>query len=77
MKDIYMQFLTIACHGRKRGHENMLRLAKSPYVLKVFNYDENSDSYLMEKCDCNVYDCLLYTSPSPRDRSVSRMPSSA
>ena len=22
-------------------------------------------------------DCLLYTSPSPRDRSVSRMPSSA
>ena len=25
----------------------------------------------------NVYVCLLYTSPSPRDRSVSRMPSSA
>ena len=24
-----------------------------------------------------VYVCLLYTSPSPRDRSVSRMPSSA
>ena len=24
-----------------------------------------------------LYDCLLYTSPSPRDRSVSRMPSSA
>ena len=24
-----------------------------------------------------VYDCLLYTSPSPRDRSLSRMPSSA
>ena len=24
-----------------------------------------------------VYTCLLYTSPSPRDRSVSRMPSSA
>ena len=23
------------------------------------------------------YRCLLYTSPSPRDRSVSRMPSSA
>ena len=25
----------------------------------------------------HAYDCLLYTSPSPRDRSVSRMPSSA
>ena len=27
--------------------------------------------------DFDVYCCLLYTSPSPRDRSVSRMPSSA
>ena len=25
----------------------------------------------------NSYDCLLYTSPSPRDKTVSRMPSSA
>ena len=30
---------------------------------------------LVETCKAN--DCLLYTSPSPRDRSVSRMPSSA
>ena len=27
--------------------------------------------------DVNVGDCLLYTSPSPRDRQKSRMPSSA
>ena len=27
--------------------------------------------------DSNHWDCLLYTSPSPRDRSLSRMPSSA
>ena len=28
--------------------------------------------------DVKIYNtCLLYTSPSPRDRSVSRMPSSA
>ena len=25
----------------------------------------------------NIKDCLLYTSPSPRDRTRSRMPSSA
>ena len=25
----------------------------------------------------HMYDCLLYTSPSPRDRGCSRMPSSA
>ena len=27
--------------------------------------------------DANIEDCLLYTSPSPRDRQKSRMPSSA
>ena len=26
---------------------------------------------------CDIYTCLLYTSPSPRDRGCSRMPSSA
>ena len=30
-----------------------------------------------EDVDINVYYCLLYTSPSPRDRTRSRMPSSA
>ena len=25
----------------------------------------------------DIYDCLLYTSPSPRDFAISRMPSSA
>ena len=29
------------------------------------------------KLSSNSYDCLLYTSPSPRDRLLSRMPSSA
>ena len=29
------------------------------------------------KADARIYDCLLYTSPSPRDRQKSRMPSSA
>ena len=27
--------------------------------------------------DMNLWDCLLYTSPSPRDATLSRMPSSA
>ena len=38
---------------------------------KVFDYPiiSTNSKYLR--------DCLLYTSPSPRDRSVSRMPSSA
>ena len=36
----------------------MLKLVESPYVLKLFNYDELNDSYLMEKCDCNIFDYL-------------------
>lgn len=42
----------------KYEYENMLKLVESPYVLKVFNYDDTTDSYLMEKCDCNIYDYL-------------------
>ena len=30
-----------------------------------------------KKASRQMYDCLLYTSPSPRDRQKSRMPSSA
>ena len=30
-----------------------------------------------EKCETKTVICLLYTSPSPRDRQKSRMPSSA
>ena len=29
------------------------------------------------RADATIYPCLLYTSPSPRDRTRSRMPSSA
>ena len=36
-----------------------------------FKWDNNSNAYEL------VTDCLLYTSPSPRDRLKSRMPSSA
>ena len=32
---------------------------------------------LFEKSLTSIYFCLLYTSPSPRDLSTSRMPSSA
>ena len=38
--------------------------------------DVYRDLVLMGLKDISM-DCLLYTSPSPRDRSISRMPSSA
>ena len=43
------------------------------YAIKGF---ENDLHVLIEK-PAGVYTCLLYTSPSPRDGLLSRMPSSA
>ena len=43
--------------------------------LATWNGLEKYDGYTFK--NYKSYPCLLYTSPSPRDRSVSRMPSSA
>ena len=56
------------------------RLRKNRQVL-----NKNIDNFfgwvkgakLVELKECNTEDCLLYTSPSPRDATLSRMPSSA
>ena len=51
-----------------------------------YNNEQCSDKMTFEDCelailrhavDKNEKNCLLYTSPSPRDRQKSRMPSSA
>ena len=42
--------------------------------FKYVNYDYLSD---IEETKKDFHTCLLYTSPSPRDLSTSRMPSSA
>lgn len=42
----------------KYEFENMEKLADNPYVLKVFSYDEEDDSYLMEKCDVALFEYL-------------------
>ena len=38
---------------------------------------EDEDFFVAKKFDEYIKNCLLYTSPSPRDRTRSRMPSSA
>ena len=44
-----------------------------PTRMQVYELWEDSDSLAAHF----EHPCLLYTSPSPRDRSLSRMPSSA
>ena len=43
----------------------------------VNNIAEDGNGVETTVCDANYTDCLLYTSPSPRDASQSRIPSSA
>ena len=43
------------------------------YVEGATAQEEN----MFRRSDCHFYICLLYTSPSPRDKRQSRMPSSA
>ena len=48
-------------------------LSKEVDVNKIVKFAKSKLKYF----DCLVNNCLLYTSPSPRDRTRSRMPSSA
>ena len=45
--------------------------------LSSFNLQQNLKILISDIKGNLVYACLLYTSPSPRDRTRSRMPSSA
>ena len=51
--------------------ESIGNIEKSIQILEKLKLEPDS------KAICNYYLCLLYTSPSPRDRTRSRMPSSA
>ena len=59
--------------------ENILTYSK----LKIEGYDPHSIEYIKSEKNHfiaklkEINDCLLYTSPSPRDYAASRMPSSA
>ena len=60
----------------RRFHENRFNICKMP---RQTGKSTTCVSYLLHYAvfNDNVNICLLYTSPSPRDRSSSRMPSSA
>ena len=54
-----------------------LRLLETGNALTVFDLDRAKIDALAAKGATPADTCLLYTSPSPRDLSTSRMPSSA
>ena len=54
-------------------HQSKLSFLRS-FLDEFKDWEFNRDSFNL---DSGGYGCLLYTSPSPRDTEVSRMPSSA
>ena len=59
-------------NDNKKASKYCARLRPLKLVYKSSAYDNKSDA---SKEEYRI--CLLYTSPSPRDPSISRMPSSA
>ena len=53
-------------------------LAGKPVIQHVYEQaNKVLDAVFVATDDERIYNCLLYTSPSPRDYAASRMPSSA
>ena len=67
--------IVIDSHGIRRYNRGKW------YELSWTNYASSEDDYeepgQIGDYETGQYSCLLYTSPSPRDRISSRMPSSA
>ena len=57
--------------------EKQVRGNSISYGLSSFGYDARVSDEFKIFTNVNSEICLLYTSPSPRDRTRSRMPSSA
>ena len=55
--------------------EELFQLADNFYIPDSNTFKQ--DPILADKKVLNLFFCLLYTSPSPRDATLSRMPSSA
>ena len=56
----------------------VIPISNFQYPKKLFNeFKKTKYNFKIDHNFAKVIDCLLYTSPSPRDLSTSRMPSSA
>ena len=64
------------CKGIKKSNIEKMKFEMYKNCL-VKSEQTREKVYSIVSKQHNLYTCLLYTSPSPRDRTRSRMPSSA
>ena len=73
--------ITLGILGSGQLGTELVRSAKKIGISKIIVLSDDKDGPAQNFCDEYIYsdykDCLLYTSPSPRDLWISRMPSSA
>ena len=68
----------LAIVDKARGQQPFFNKSKSISVVcngEIYNYQELRSE--LQNLGHQFHTCLLYTSPSPRDATLSRMPSSA
>ena len=65
-------------HGERRGlvQDDLLELGELPHLVRV-RVGVRARATVRVRVRVRMISCLLYTSPSPRDATLSRMPSSA
>ena len=63
--------------GGHMTYQNNVSGIYGPIVLAAENNGTHADLFASQNTNGNMSTCLLYTSPSPRDKRQSRMPSSA
>ena len=68
--------VTLLGYLKTRMGTQYVRAFENKELMRSINYAKEK-IYLSSIQDLILYSCLLYTSPSPRDLSTSRMPSSA
>ena len=74
---IHAQFETIHPFLDGNGRIGRILIPLYLYDVSLIDFPNLFISETLEKDKYKYYSCLLYTSPSPRDRTRSRMPSSA
>ena len=62
---------------KKTEIENLIKENFKDTALRIYELDNEDRKSLLAEYREWIMNCLLYTSPSPRDQSGSRMPSSA
>ena len=75
--DFLDQFDLTGIEAGIEGYFNDLRTVKRNYINSLFGAGAGEYSLTHDVLGTQFMTCLLYTSPSPRDRTRSRMPSSA